>query len=64
MGFSIFWLPSASLIHKHGVSSEKLGLKSHQLLVQSSKRYNGLLKYWFLTAIIKMGQILFGDKKS
>lgn len=60
LGFNIFWLPDASLVHGLGVSSKALGSKANKLLIQSSKEYNGFLKYWLLTTIIKIGQILFG----
>jgi GT2 family glycosyltransferase len=55
-GLKVYYLPEARIIHFHGKSSISVGEKSYYWLCQSSKIYNGILKYWFLTVIILIGQ--------
>jgi len=55
-GFKVFYLPTAEILHHHGQSATKAGSKAYQYLVQSSKIYNGTLKYWLLTSVIWTGQ--------
>ncbi|OGM57099.1 hypothetical protein A2955_01965 [Candidatus Woesebacteria bacterium RIFCSPLOWO2_01_FULL_37_19] len=43
--------------HQHGASSKVFGdNKSKELLKNSAKIYHGRIKYWFLTAILWLGQ--------
>ncbi len=51
----VYYLPTAEVVHFHGASG-KSNPKAYQYLVESSKIYNGIIKYWLLTAIIWLGQ--------
>lgn len=55
-GYKTYYLPSAQFAHYHGASGEKIPELTHQWLVESSKLYNGFLKYYLLTLIIWLGQ--------
>ncbi len=55
-GFKVFYLPTAEILHHHGQSAVKTGPKAYQYLIQSSKIFNGILKYNLLTLIIWLGQ--------
>jgi GT2 family glycosyltransferase len=55
-GFRVYYLPTAEFIHKHGASGKMIPEKTRQWLVESSKIYHGLLKYWLITFIIWSGQ--------
>jgi len=55
-GLKVFYLPTAEILHCHGQSAVKAGPKAYQYLLQSSKIYNGRLKYNLLTLIIGFGQ--------
>ena len=55
-GYKTYYLPAAKFTHHHGASGKKISGLTHQWLVQSSKLYNGLLKYYLLTLIIWLGQ--------
>jgi GT2 family glycosyltransferase len=52
----VFYLPQAEIIHHHGASGIEMQEIVHQWLVESSKKYNGLLKYYLLTLVIWLGQ--------
>lgn len=56
-GLKVYYLPEAEIIHHHGKSAAKVGSKAYQYLTQSSKIYNGLLKYYLLYLIIRLGQV-------
>lgn len=56
VGLNVYYLPKAEILHHHGKSASKVGAKAFQYLNQSSKIYNGILKYWLLTVIIWIGQ--------
>ena len=56
VGFKVFYLPTAGILHHHGKSAEKVSTKAYRYLCQSSKIYHGLLKYWLLSFIIWSGQ--------
>ncbi len=55
-GLKIYYLPSAEVIHHHGKSAALVGSQAYKWLCQSSKIYNGWLKYNLLTLIILFGQ--------
>lgn len=55
-GYKTYYLPRVEFVHYHGASGKKIPELTHQWLVQSSKVYNGLLKYYLLTSIIWLGQ--------
>ncbi len=55
-GFEIYYLPSAKIFHHHGAAGKEMPEITHQWLVESSKKYNGLMKYYLLTLIIWGGQ--------
>ncbi len=55
-GLAVYYLPSAKVLHHHGAAGKDLPEITHQWLVESSKKYNGLLKYYLLTLIIGLGQ--------
>lgn len=55
-GFNVYYLPSVEIIHHHGAASKAMPEITHQWLVESSKKYNGLVKYFLLTSIIWLGQ--------
>lgn len=64
-GLKVYYLPEAEILHRHGQSASKSGPKAYQYLIQSSKIYNGRLKYHLLTLIIGFGQKwqkIFGKK--
>ncbi len=54
-GMKVYSLPSVEVIHYHGASGQG-SEKTYQYLVESSKIYNGLLKYILLTLILWSGQ--------
>jgi len=56
-GLKVYYLPEAEIIHHHGKSAAKVGSKAYQYLTQSSKIYNGLLKYYLLYLIIRLRQV-------
>lgn len=55
-GFEVYYLPSAKVFHHHGAAGKEMPEITHQWLVESSKKYNGLVKYYLLTSIIWLGQ--------
>jgi len=56
VGLKVYYLPSAQVFHHHGVASKAMPEITHQWLVESSKKYNGLVKYYLLTLVIWSGQ--------
>lgn len=54
----IFYLPEAKVIHEHGASGENLASWENQWrrLIPSSKIYHGVLKYYLIHIILKVGQ--------
>lgn len=55
-GLKVFYLPQAEIIHLHGASGKKISEKTHQWLIESSKIYHGVFKYYLITFIIWLGQ--------
>jgi len=55
-GFKVYYLPEVKILHHHGQSAVKVGGQAYKWLSQSSKIYNGILKYWCLTGIIWLGE--------
>lgn len=55
-GFNVYYLPLAKVFHHHGVAGKEIPEVTHQWLVESSRKYNGLIKYYLLTSIIWLGQ--------
>jgi len=55
-GFAVYYLPTAKIIHYHGQSGQKEPQKVNHYLIESSKKYHGRLKHFFLNAIIRLGQ--------
>jgi len=62
-GLKVYYLPEATILHHHGQSAVKVGNKAYQWLCQSSKIYNGVIKYWLLTIIIFLGRKIRRLKK-
>lgn len=56
VGFNIYYLPFVKILHHHGAAGKGMPELTHQWLVESSKKYNGLVKYYLLTSIIWLGQ--------
>lgn len=56
-GFKIYYLPSAKILHEHGLSGKAMPKETNQWLVESSKIYYGAVNYFFITLVIKIGQI-------
>ena len=54
-GLKIYYLPTVEIIHHHGASGKGSSLP-YQYLVNSSRIYNGTIKYLFLTFILWSGQ--------
>lgn len=55
-GLKIYYLPEAMVLHHHGRSAVKVGSKAYRYLIQSSKIYHGLIKYYLLFLILWIGQ--------
>jgi len=55
-GFKVYYLPEAKFIHEHGASGRSIPGQTHRWLVESSKIYHGLMKYYLITAVIWLGQ--------
>jgi len=55
-GLKVYYLPEAEILHHHGQSAAQTGDKAYQYLIQSSKIYNGLIKYYLLFLILWIGQ--------
>ncbi len=55
-GFAVYYLPTAKIIRYHGQSGKKEPQKVNRYLIESSKKYHGRLKHFFLNAIIRLGQ--------
>jgi hypothetical protein len=55
-GFKVYYLPEAEFIHEHGASGRNIPQKTHRWLVESSKVYHGVIKYYLITFIIWSGQ--------
>lgn len=55
-GLKVYYLPSVKILHHHGAATQAIPELTHQWLVESSKKYNGLVKYYLLTSIIWLGQ--------
>ncbi|MDP3888601.1 MAG: glycosyltransferase family 2 protein [bacterium] len=54
-GFKVYYLPEAEIFHYHGASGKGSG-KTYRYLVESSKIYNGLAKFWILNFVLWTGQ--------
>jgi len=55
-GLKVYYLPKAEVVHHHGQSTVKVGSLAYHYLSESSKIYNGLLKYYLLFLIIWIKQ--------
>lgn len=55
-GFKVYYLPQAEIIHHHGKSAALMGFQAYNWLCQSSKIYNGFIKYFLLSFIIWSAQ--------
>ena len=56
MGLKIYYCPKAEFLHVHGASGKEIPQKAHKWLVESSKIYYGLVKYYLVTLIILFGR--------
>jgi len=54
-GLKVYYLPQTAITHIHGASGKSLKSKPNQWLVASSKQYHGLLKYFLINLIIRLG---------
>jgi len=64
-GMEVYYLPTAQIVHLHGKSAQKSDKedgvkKSNTMLIESSIKYNGIIKYQLLNLIIKIGSKLHG----
>jgi hypothetical protein len=62
-GMEVYYLPTAQIIHLHGKSAQKSDKedgvkKSNTMLIESSIKYNGIIKYHLLNVIMKIGNRL------
>jgi GT2 family glycosyltransferase len=55
-GKKVVYFPSVKVIHEIGSSGHSLGQKPSRWLIQSSKKYHGVVKYYLLTLIIYLGR--------
>lgn len=55
-GYTVYYYPRSRYIHYHGISGSKIPQKTNQWLIESSKVYNGLFKYYLVTLVISIGQ--------
>jgi GT2 family glycosyltransferase len=53
MGLKVYYLPDVHLIHVHGASG-KAGVNT--LLIESSKKYFGIVRYYLYTFVLWFGQ--------
>ncbi len=53
----IVYLPEAKVIHLHGASGKNLAEKPNQWLVESSRKYHGLLEHYLINLIIRTSQL-------
>jgi len=59
LGLKIWYHPQVKFFHQHGASGKKIPEKTNRWLIESSKKYHGIFKYYCITTIIKIGQLLF-----
>lgn len=57
-GLKVYYLPSSVITHYHGATFKKLANESERWkkLIPSSKIYHGLIKHYFINAILWLGQ--------
>ncbi|GAI95764.1 unnamed protein product, partial [marine sediment metagenome] len=57
-GLKVYYLPSAEIVHHHGVSGRGLATEGEQWrrLIPSSEIYHGFLKHHLINFIIWSGQ--------
>jgi GT2 family glycosyltransferase len=53
-GLRTIYYPKAEVVHLHGASGKDMGDVPKKWLIESSKKYHGLFKYYLITAIIKL----------
>ena len=56
-GLAVYYLPQAKMIHHHGQSGKKTPIKVSNYLTESSKKFNGFLKYNLISMIIKLSRL-------
>jgi len=58
LGYKVYYYPECRLIHRHGVSGQKLADADNQWrrLIPSSKIYHGIIKHYLLFLITRSGQ--------
>jgi GT2 family glycosyltransferase len=56
IGLKIYYCPKAKFLHEHGASGKEIPQKTHKWLVESSKIYYGLVRYYLITFIILFGR--------
>jgi GT2 family glycosyltransferase len=56
IGFKIYYLPSARIVHQHGASGRNISTRTNRWLVESSKIYHGPAKHNLITLILRLGQ--------
>lgn len=57
-GLKVYYLPSAEIIHYHGVSGKNIGGEQWRRLIPGSKIYHGVLGHWLINFIIWTSQKL------
>jgi len=57
-GYRVYYLPSAKISHLHGASGKKLASRPNKWLIESSKIYNGPLRYYLISFVIWSAQKL------
>jgi len=63
-GKQILYCPKAKVFHEVGASGKTIKDKPNRWLIQSSKKYHGIIKYYLLTLIIRSAQFWQKLKKS
>lgn len=63
-GLQVYYLPSAVFEHAHGASGRSKPDLQSERLISSSKKYHGVVKYYLLVFIIKVGRLLRASSNS
>jgi hypothetical protein len=55
-GLKVYYYPQTEIIHHHGASGKKISSKTKKWLIESSKKYHGLITHYLITFVIWSGQ--------
>jgi GT2 family glycosyltransferase len=56
-GLKVYYVPRAKMIHHHGASGRKEPRKVNRYLIESSKKFHGVIKHFLITVIIKLSLV-------